>query len=83
VTNAKCSICDGVGVNPNPHPHKCGACNGSGLSTAPWDQDRMSSIITVRSDEAVHERYAIEKTWDVFERGEIVAKRHLVTWKNI
>lgn len=45
-TDIPCSICSGSRVNPS-HGQECGACGGTGLSTAPWSQRRRATIVTL------------------------------------
>jgi len=47
-TDVPCAQCSGTGRKPT---HMCGACDGTGLSTAPWDQRRKGTTITVWNDD--------------------------------
>ena len=49
-TEVKCVACKRTKINPRAHPShraQCGACFGSGLSTAPWDQRRNATTVTI------------------------------------
>lgn len=56
----RCPICCGSGVNPSPHPHMCGACAGSGASTAPWDQPRRGATITLWGGEPLPPGFRVD-----------------------
>lgn len=43
-TAIPCVQCQGTAVHPR-YEHPCGACNGTGGSTCPWDQPRRGSTI--------------------------------------
>ena len=47
-TTTPCEQCNGTGRKAT---HECGACFGFGLSTAPYDQRRNGTTITVWNDE--------------------------------
>ena len=46
-----CNICLGTKIAPTPHPHECGACLGTGRSTAPWDQPRRGCTVGLRHED--------------------------------
>jgi hypothetical protein len=66
-TTIPCNICKGTKRNGN---HECGACFGTGLSTASYDQRRNATTITVWEGEKmpdmegleVHSRRATNRT---------------------
>ena len=53
-TEIRCNICHGTKLSKWAHPsHKaaCGACFGTGLSTAPYDQARYSTMVGVGEED--------------------------------
>jgi len=83
-TTIPCAACNGSKVNPNAHPShraECGACFGSGLSTASYDQRRNATTITIRPGDPSPESRGL--TVEHFTRnpknGETIC---LVSWPN-
>jgi hypothetical protein len=56
-TDIPCQQCNGT--KRGDHGHECGACFGFGLSTAPWDQRRNGTTITVWEGEKVPDGYTV------------------------
>lgn len=49
-TTIRCAVCRGTGKNRyahRSHHAPCGACFGTGLSTAPYDQRRNGTTVTL------------------------------------
>ncbi len=43
----RCPICNGSKMHPHVKDVPCGACLGTGCSTAPWDQPRKGTTVGV------------------------------------
>lgn len=82
-TTIKCSICEGTGVSLYLHPHECGACFGSGLSTAYYDQRRNGTTITLLVGETLASHLRDEGRNPIYRNGKLIGYHVLVTWENL